>query len=99
MKLTLAVLSAVVLTAALVSAQQGIVTTGEVAGTPIASEAHEVMDRAHYLQMAALEGSIQSLLAGKTVIGFLGATWLAKHPSVKPSLESFLVALREHKHV
>jgi len=72
---------------------------GEVTGTDEANDAYEVMDRAHDLQMAAHRGSLDTLLSGKSVVSYLGVSWLANHPSVRPSLEAFLQAVREHKHV
>jgi len=70
---------------------------GEVAGEPDAAIARKVMDRAHKLLLAARVVSVSSLLDGRSVIEYLDPVWVEMHPSVKPSIEALVSALRAHE--
>ncbi|HTE42848.1 MAG TPA: hypothetical protein VK629_18645 [Steroidobacteraceae bacterium] len=59
------------------------------------SQAHEVMHRAHLLQQAAQGGFVRALLSGVPVNEYLGAAWLAEHPSLNPSIQGLLAAIDE----
>ena len=51
-------------------------------------EAQEVMDRAHHLQLAAVSGTLEQLLAGRAVIDYLGVKWIILHPQTLLSVQS-----------
>lgn len=52
------------------------------------NEAQEVMDRAHALHTAAVRGTMEHQLKGRTVIDYLGAQWVILHPQVLLAVES-----------
>jgi hypothetical protein len=70
---------------------------GDVAGEPDAAIARKVMDRAHKLLLAARVASVSSLLDGRSVAEYLDPVWVEMHPSVKPSIEALVSALRAHE--
>jgi len=57
----------------------------------------KVMDRARRLLQASQSGSVSSLLDGRSVEEYLDRAWVAVHPSIAPSLEAFVAALKAHE--
>jgi len=48
-----------------------------------------VKSRAHTLQHAAHNHCVPALLSGRSVVAYLDAAWVEKHPAVKPSVDAF----------
>jgi hypothetical protein len=72
---------------------------GEVIGEPDAALAQKVMDRAHTLLQASRTASVSNFLDGRSVVEYLDPAWVEMHPSVKPSIDAFVAALRENENV
>jgi hypothetical protein len=66
----------------------------EVAEEPDDAIAHGVMHRAHTLLQAAQSGVVPNLLDGRSVVEYLDPVWVAAHPSVEPSIDALVAALR-----
>jgi hypothetical protein len=62
---------------------------GEEAGEPTSTASEEVMHACHSLLQAAKNGSVATLLGGRSVAAFLGEGWVRKHPRVWPHLQVF----------
>lgn len=67
----------------------------QVIGTPAATRAERVLDRARTLLQASQSASVLNLLDGRSVAEYLGAEWVKAHPSVQPSMAAFIAALSE----
>jgi hypothetical protein len=61
-----------------------------------AALARKVVDRAHVLLQASESSSVPNLLDGRTVVEYLNAGWVERHPSVKPHIEAFDAAVSTH---
>jgi len=72
---------------------------GEVSGEPDAALAQKVMDRAHTLLQASRTASVSNFLDGRSVVEYLDPAWVEMHPSVKPSIDAFVAALRENENL
>lgn len=53
----------------------------------------QVLYRAHTLLQASQSSAVISLLDGRTVAEYLDTDWVRAHPSVKPSIQTFVEAL------
>ena len=62
-----------------------------------AARGRKVMERAHTLLQASRTSSVSNLLDGRSVGEYLDLFWVEAHPSVTPSIEALIVALREHE--
>lgn len=67
----------------------------QVIGTPAATRAERVLDRARTLLQASQSASVLNLLDGRSVAEYLGAEWVKAHPSVQPGVAAFIAALSE----
>lgn len=57
----------------------------------------KILDRAHTLLQASRTSSVLSLLDGRSLHEYLGATWVAAHPSVQPSIDLLTTELRHNE--
>jgi hypothetical protein len=62
---------------------------GEEAGEPTSAASEEVMHACHLLLQTAKNGSIPTLLGGRSVAEFLGERWVREHPRVWSHLQVF----------
>lgn len=67
----------------------------EAIDAPDAARTRKVLDRAHTLLQASQSSSASNFLDGRSVAEYLDPAWVEEHPSVKPSIEAFVVALNE----
>ena len=57
----------------------------------------KILDRAHTLLQASRTSSVSNLLDGRSLQEYLGAEWVAVHPSVQPSIDLLTTELRNNQ--
>ncbi len=76
-----------------IAAGKLIVAIQKLAGEPGADPAQHVLHRARTLLQASQSSSVSSLLNGRSVVEYLDSEWVARHPSVEPSIAAFVAEL------
>ena len=76
----------------LISAIQAV--WGEELGEAHAEISEHVMGLAHELLQAAHDNRLEQELGGRSVVDYLGALWVKRHPAVLPAIQAMETARR-----
>lgn len=72
---------------------------GADAGESTSDVSEQVMHSAHALLAAAAKsGSLEQVLAGRTINDYLGPLWVRRHPAVVPAIRALELAQRGVQH-